>query len=300
MIVIVEEKVRKISSAMVAGLIGTSVGPFPRDGLNEAFRFAVGLRSVRFGEEMFEAELIAGCGEVFGAIGGAAIGEDALDSDAMRFVEVDGLAESVEDMGDFFIRQEAGEGEAAMIIHGDVEALDAGARVAHGAIAGGPDAGACEAAQFLDVEVKELAGMSALVAQNRRLWRFESGEAMQAVAAQDARDGGFGDVKPREDLGVGAALASQGQDVGFEPGAGLAWLKQRDRGTVLELRGKAVFLGALEPSPDGSFTDMVGDGDGAPREVMRGEMNDHFGSHQRSESGISVHVVRAGWKGVEY
>ena len=36
MIVIVKEKVRKISSAMVARLIGTSIGPFASEGLDEA------------------------------------------------------------------------------------------------------------------------------------------------------------------------------------------------------------------------------------------------------------------------
>jgi hypothetical protein len=48
MIVIIEEEVRKVSSAVITGLIGTSVSPFASDGLNEAFGFAVGLRSVRF------------------------------------------------------------------------------------------------------------------------------------------------------------------------------------------------------------------------------------------------------------
>ena len=64
MIVIVEEEVRKVSRAMGAGLIGTSISPFAGDGLDEAFGLAVGLRSIGFGEEMFDAELLAGLGEV--------------------------------------------------------------------------------------------------------------------------------------------------------------------------------------------------------------------------------------------
>ena len=48
MIVIVKKEVRKISSAVIAGSIGTSVSPFAGDGLNEAFGFAVGLRTIRF------------------------------------------------------------------------------------------------------------------------------------------------------------------------------------------------------------------------------------------------------------
>jgi len=41
---------------------------------------------------------------------------------------------------------ERGESEAAVIVDGDVEALDAGAWIALRAVAGGADAGACEAA----------------------------------------------------------------------------------------------------------------------------------------------------------
>ena len=49
---------------MVAGVIGSSIGPLAGDGLDEAFGLAVGLRSVRFGKVMLEAELTTGGGEV--------------------------------------------------------------------------------------------------------------------------------------------------------------------------------------------------------------------------------------------
>ena len=55
----------------------------------------------------------------------------------------------------------------------------------------------------------------------------------------------------------------------------------------------------LEPASHGAFADVIGSGDLPQRELVRSEMSDHFGSHHRGESGISVHVVRAGWKGVE-
>jgi hypothetical protein len=73
MVVIIEEEVRKISSAMVAGLVGTGISPLAGDGLDEAFGFAVGLRTVRFCKAMLDAELAAGGGEFVGAIGRAAI-----------------------------------------------------------------------------------------------------------------------------------------------------------------------------------------------------------------------------------
>jgi len=69
---------REEGRAVVAGVIGTGLGPLAGDGLDEAFGFPVGLRSIRSGEAMLEAELLAGGGEELGAISGAAIGEDAL------------------------------------------------------------------------------------------------------------------------------------------------------------------------------------------------------------------------------
>src|SRR5438132_12913827 len=105
----------------------------------------------------------------------------------MSFVEADGLLEGVKDTGRLFIGQKASEGEAGMIVNGDVQGLDAGARVAMGAIAGGPHAGAGETAQFLNVEVKELAGMVVFVAHDRRFGRFQGRKAVEVMTAQDAR-----------------------------------------------------------------------------------------------------------------
>jgi hypothetical protein len=88
--VIVMKVVGKEGSPVVAGVIRAGVGPLAGNGLDEAFGLAVGLRAIGFGEEVFEAEFVAGGGEEFGAIGGAAIGEELLDGDAVSGVEVEG------------------------------------------------------------------------------------------------------------------------------------------------------------------------------------------------------------------
>ncbi len=95
--VIVMKVVGKEGRSVIAGVVGPGIGPLTGDGLDEAFGLAVSLRAIGFGEEMFEAELMAGGGEGFGAIGGAAIGEDLMDNDAMSGVEGEGLVQSVED-----------------------------------------------------------------------------------------------------------------------------------------------------------------------------------------------------------
>ena len=89
--IIVMEKEWEEGIAVETGVVLAGIGPLPSDGLDEAFGLAVGLRPVRTGEAMLEAELTAGVGEELGAIRGAAVGEDALNGDAMSFVEVDGL-----------------------------------------------------------------------------------------------------------------------------------------------------------------------------------------------------------------
>ena len=184
--VVVMKVVREEGSTVVTGGVGPSVGPLAGDGLDETFGLAVGLRAIRFGEEMFEAELMAGDGEEFGAIGGAAIGQDLLDFDTVSGVEADGLLQSVEDARSPFVWEQTSEGEAGVVVDGDVETFDAGSWVAEGAIAGGADAWAKEAAQLFDVEVEEVARGSAFVAQRGRFGRFERREAIEVMTAQDA------------------------------------------------------------------------------------------------------------------
>jgi hypothetical protein len=88
--VIVMKVVGKECSSVAARVIRTGIGPLAGDGLDEALGLAVGLRAIGFGEEMGEAEFVAGGGEEFGAIGGAAIGEELLDGDAVSGVKAKG------------------------------------------------------------------------------------------------------------------------------------------------------------------------------------------------------------------
>lgn len=249
--------------------------------MDEAFGFAVGLRAIGSGEGVFEAEIAAGLCEEFGAIGGAAVGEEAADGDAVLVVEGDGLAESGEDAGSAFVGEQAGEAETAVIIDGDVEGFGASAGVAVVAVAGGADARAGEAAELFDVEMEEVAWMRMFVALRGRLGRLEGGEAVKAVAEEDARERGLGDWQEQADLGVGTALAAELDDAGFECGRSAARLAEGSRGTVFEAAGKAGLLGASQPATDGLFADAEGGGGGAKGGARGSELGDHFGSHQR-------------------
>lgn len=214
-IVVVEEQ-RQEASAVVRGVIRAGVGPLAGEGLDEAFGLAVGLRAIGTGEEMTEAQRLAGGGEEFGAIGGALVGEDGLDGDAVSLIESQGLMEGGQDAGSFFIGEKTGESQAGMIINGDVKGLDASAWIAMGTVAGGADAGLMETAKLFNIQMKQFTGGGAFVTDDWRLGRVERTEAVEAVAAQDAGEGGFGDGQGQEDLSVGTALAAESQDLGLE------------------------------------------------------------------------------------
>ena len=111
--------------------------------------------------------------------------------DAMSLVEGDGLMESGEDTGSFFIWKETGKSDSRMVIDGDVERLDAGARVTMGAIAGGANARLVKTAKFFNIKMKELAWSSPFVTDDWRLRRIESGEAVEAVTLEDTGKGSF-------------------------------------------------------------------------------------------------------------
>ena len=291
--VVVVKVTRKEGSAVIAGVVRPGIGPLAGDGLDEAFGLAVSLRAIRFGEEMLEAELMAGGGEGFGAIGGAAIGEDLLDFDPVSGVETDGLPQSDENALGPFIWEQASEGEAGVVVDGDVETFNAGSWVAEGAIAGGADAWAKEAAQLFDVEVEEVARGSAFVAQRRRFGRFERREAIEVMTAQDAGKSSLGDGQNHHDLSVGATLAAQSEDLGFKLGASLARLAKRPRGMIVQALGEPGLLGACEPSTNRLLTDAESNGSGPQGEAELSVLERHLGSRQRSKSGISVHVFRA-------
>ena len=137
--------------------------------------------------------------------------------------------------------------------------------------------------------------MRAFVADGRRFGRLEGSETVEPMAAQNTGKRGLGNGQDHADLGVGTALVAQFEDLGFERGRSLEGLLMRSRRVVVEALWKAGRSGALEPAADGLFADAESGGGGAERAAVGGEVGDHFGSRQRSQSGISVHVVRAGF-----
>ena len=76
---------------------------------------------------MFEAEGGDGVAHGVGAVAGAVVGINALDGDAVFLEEGQRGVEEEDGAVGAFIREELGEGEAGVIVDGDVEIFPAGA-----------------------------------------------------------------------------------------------------------------------------------------------------------------------------
>ncbi len=145
-----------------------NVGPLAQGSLDKAFGLAVGARSVRAGEAVLDAELEAGGAELSGAIAGAVVREQAADGDAVLGEEGDGGAQEGDRGFTLLVGQHAGEGEAGVIVDGDVQSLPAGELRAAAATAVAPNGDLLIAGHALDIEMEQVAGSGMLVAHDGR------------------------------------------------------------------------------------------------------------------------------------
>ena len=95
--------------------------------MDEALGLAVGLWGVGAGEAVLEAEGGEGGAHGVGAGAGTVVGVDALGVEAMSFEEGQGGVEEGDGTAGGFVGEELGEGEAGVIVNGDVEELPTGA-----------------------------------------------------------------------------------------------------------------------------------------------------------------------------
>ena len=184
--IIFKDIVRKEAGTFGACAVRACIRPLPGNGLDEAFGLAVGLGAIGAGELVDDAKAGAGCGKGVGAVADAPIGEDALDPHLMEGEEADGLLQGRDHPGDFFVRKNAGVSEPGAVIDGHVECFDAGTLAAVGPVAGTPNARAQETSEFLDVEMKQFAGVFPFVALDGWRGRIKCTEPVQAMTTQDA------------------------------------------------------------------------------------------------------------------
>ena len=258
-VVIVEEG-REPCAAIRGMGIGVSVGPFAQGGLDEAFGFAVGPWRIGAGETLFETETSDFSGVGSAAVAGAVVGKETLDLDP----ELSEEGESGEEKGDgalrALVREELGEGDAGVIIDGDVKVLPTGAAgVIALAVAGDAMAEALDAGELLNIEVDEFARSGPLVAAQR--WRrLQGAQALETVAAQQTRDGGLGELGLAGDLEAWQFATAQSQDAGDAEAVGGSGGTFGARTAVLE-SGEAPGAEASKPLVRAALGDAESGGD---------------------------------------
>jgi len=110
----------KLLAAFVGVLINAGVSPFAQGGLDKAFGFAIGAGCVRPGKAMLQSELAADSGKVVGAVGGAIVGEQGFKVNAEAGVILQRLEQEGFDRFFGLVRVEGGEGDAGMVVDGDM------------------------------------------------------------------------------------------------------------------------------------------------------------------------------------
>ena len=268
-----------------------SVGPFAQGGLDEALGLAVGFRSVEAGEAVPEAEGGDLGGHGAGAVGGTVVRVDALDADAEFFEEGQGGVEEGDDTACGFIREELCEGDARVVVDGDVEVFPAcAAGVIALAVTGDAVARAHDASEFLDVEMEEVARMLALVADDGR--RRREREQTCGVTVQEARHGSLGELGRASDLEARQPAAAQSQDAcdaqrvgGF---GGTFWARR-----AIGKAGGALGAEASQPLVGAALGEAEARRHLRDRLVEIDDATDHLRSTQRGEFGLTVRVHAA-------
>jgi hypothetical protein len=287
--VVVMEEEEETQGALEGVGVGVSVSPLAERGLNEAFGLAVGLWGEGASEAMFENELGDRGPHGFGAVAGAVVGIDAFGLDAVGQEEGESGVEEGDGAAGGLVWEELGEGEAGVVVDGDVEELPAGAL---GFIEAAVDAAAWadDAGELFDVEMDEIAWERVLVAADGQR-RFE-GRETSGVTAQQTGDGGFGEFGGARDLEGREFTASQGEDPGHTERVGGSGGTFGTRTTVEETGG-ALCVEAREPLEDRAHGETEARGDFCDGLLKMEEASDHLGSTHGGQFGVTVTVHAA-------
>jgi hypothetical protein len=203
--------------------------------IREALGLAVGARRVGPGAQVAEPGIGAGAAEVVRTVGRAVVGHDPLDGDAVAAEPAERPVEEGDGAGLALVGENLAVGEPCGIVDRDVQDFPAAMAAGPGAIAGDAVADAVDPAELLGVDVEQLAGAGALVADHGRPG-LERGEAAEAEAAQRQADGRTGPLQPARDLRPGQALAAQPLDRGGDLGRQPAGRSGGRRAAVMEGR----------------------------------------------------------------
>ena len=264
------------------------IGPFSQRGLDEAFGLAVGSGREGPGVAMSQTQLAAARIESPGAVASPVVGEYSPNSDAETTVVVGGCGEKGGRTGGGFVRVELREGDAGVVVDTDVDVFPSGALCTLSSVVGHPVTGPVEAAEFLDVEMQQVARVRVFIAADGRR-RIEGAEAGNPRAAKHPTDGGGRDPEGGGNLRAGPAETAQRNDLDGDS------RRQRPADTVWARTAVAQAVGALglvagHPLAHRAGTNPDGGGHRSRRLALVEDPPDNFGSTLRRQLGILMDV----------
>ena len=255
--VVVVKPGKKMVMALLGVLIGPGISPFAESGLDETFGFAVGARGIGTSEVVAQTQFNNGSVESVGAITVAVIGEQAADGNAQAGVIGDCGAQKGDGGNSGEVGQDLGESNAGMVIDGDMDVFPATV-VLTPAAAVGTKNHAGEASQLLNIEVKQIARSSMLIA-NQRHSRFQIAHAVQTQAAKNATDGSATQTRGLGNIKTGETLAPQLFDALRQRLPGATWRTMRTGGAIVQT-SRTFLLITAGPLGGGAGADIEGGG----------------------------------------
>jgi len=151
-----------------------------------------------------QAEFGESVAEEVGAVAVTVVGEQAANGDAVLGIESDGGAQEGDGGVGFLVGEHAGEGEAGVIVNGDVEGLPAGELRTAAAASIAAQRDALIAGEGFDVEVEQVSRGGMFVAHPGRS-RVQMAPAVEMSALQNAADGGGTEMGGLGDLVSGTS-----------------------------------------------------------------------------------------------
>ena len=248
-------------------LIDAGVGPFAQRSLDETLGFAVGARGVGARAQVTDAEFAASGGEQTGVVAGSIIGQHAADGDPQACVVGDRFTEKSYGSRGPLVGMKRAEGDAGMVIDGDVQQFPTGAASFIVGIAGEAMARFDDAREFFGVEVQQVARMRVFIA-NHRHGGLQLAGAAEFMTAQNAADGGGTEARGLCNAHRGPTLATQREHQFALFGAGAARRMLRARTGVVQSR-LAVELIAAHPLGGGLDADAEGGSCRLPRHALQ-------------------------------
>ena len=283
--IVVVEELGESEGSVYRGWVGSVISPAAQEGLDKAFGFSIGARTVGPGTQVTQTELSACRSEAMRDVAGAVVGHDACDINAAAGVPGDQPSKEDDSRWRSFVSQDLGVSQTGSVVHGNMEELPTGTSGALPTVAGDAVADELDATQLLDVDVDELSGVVPLIAVNGLLG-VEVLEPRQAFSSQDAGHSGRTQAHSGGDLGSCLPTPAQPDDLFHNHGMGLTRRTTRPRAAIDQCRLAGLLISAF-PFRSGSAVN-TGRLGGAGHGDACLDALDHQHSTGRTSSGILV------------